>query len=102
MEACRWEDPATLVCRLRVQPRAQVSGFAGALGDRIRLRVQSPPVDGKANEAVRRFLAKAFGVPLARVELLAGENTRDKTVRIISPSKIPDEIASLSAPNDDR
>lgn len=102
MEPCRWEDPATLVCRLRVQPRAPVNGFAGAIGDRIRLRIQSPPVDGKANDAVRRFLAKAFGVPLARVELLAGENTRDKTVRIISPSKIPDEIASLGAPNGDR
>jgi uncharacterized protein YggU (UPF0235/DUF167 family) len=44
----------------------------------------------------------AFGVPLGRVEPPAGENTRDKTVRIISPSKIPDEIASSSAPNGDR
>jgi hypothetical protein len=40
-------------------------------------------------------------VPLARVEPLAGENTRGKTVRIISPSKIPDEIASPGAPNGD-
>ncbi|MFU8821527.1 MAG: DUF167 family protein [Gammaproteobacteria bacterium] len=102
MEACRWQDAATLVCRLRVQPRAQVNGFAGVIGDRVRLRIQSPPVDGRANDAVRRFLAKAFGVPLARVELLAGENTRDKIVRIISPSKIPHEIASLGAPTGDR
>jgi hypothetical protein len=99
MAHCRWEDATTLVCRLRVQPRAPRSGFAGVIGDRIRLRIQAPPVDGQANAALRRFLAKAFGVPLARVELLAGDTARDKTVRIISPSKIPDEIAAMTAPN---
>jgi len=99
MTACRWQDPATLVCRLRVQPRATSNGFAGLLGDRLKLRVQSPPVDGKANEAVCRFLADAFGVPLARVELMAGAGSRDKLVRIVSPCKIPDEIAAMVAPN---
>lgn len=99
MQGCRWEDSATLVCRLRVLPRAPRNGFDGRIGDRLRLRIQAAPVDGKANASVRRFLAKAFGVPLARVELLAGENTRDKTVRIVSPCKIPDEIACPAAPN---
>jgi uncharacterized protein len=99
MSACRWEEPATLVCRLRVQPRAPRNGFAGLLGDRLKLRIQSPPVDGKANDAVCRFLADAFGVPLASVELIAGAGSRDKFVRIVSPSKIPDEIAAMIAPN---
>lgn len=97
--ACRWEDPATLLCRLRVQPRAARDGFAGVMGDRLRLRITSPPVDGKANDAVRRFLADAFGVPLGRVELVAGAGSRDKLVRIVSPSKMPDEIAAMAAPN---
>lgn len=97
--ACRWEGPATLVCRLRVQPRAARDGFAGLMGDRLRLRIKSPPVDGKANDALRRFLAEAFGVPLGQVELIAGAGSRDKLVRVVSPSKIPDEIAAVAAPN---
>lgn len=97
MQSCYWHDPATLVCRLRVQARASTTAFAGLHGDRLKLRVQSPPVDGKANDKLRRFLATAFGVPLSSVELLAGETTRDKLVKIISPSKIPGEIASLLA-----
>ncbi len=97
MECCHWEAPATLVCRLRVQPRAPRSAFAGTVGDRIKLKIQSPPVDGKANRALRRFLAEAFGVATSKVELAAGASARDKIVRIISPCKIPDEIASLVA-----
>jgi YggT family protein len=97
MACCRWESSSVLVCRLRLQPRAPHTGFAGTVGDRLKLRVQSPPVDGKANEALRRFLAEAFGVPLSKVELAAGESSRDKLVRIVSPCKIPDEIAAMLA-----
>ena len=44
--------------------------------------VNAPPVDGKANEAVVRALAAAFGVPRANVEIVRGETGRRKTVRI--------------------
>jgi uncharacterized protein len=97
MACCRWESSSVLVCRLRLQPRAPRTGFAGTVGERLKLKVQAPPVDGKANEALRRFLAEAFGVPLSKVELAAGESSRDKLVRIVSPCKIPDEIAAMLA-----
>ncbi len=48
----------------------------------MRLRVDAPAVDGKANRACIRFLAEALGVPRRQVELVRGETSRDKVVRI--------------------
>jgi uncharacterized protein (TIGR00251 family) len=52
------------------------------MGDRLRVAVVAPPVDGKANEAVVRALAEALGVPRAAVEIIRGETGRRKTVRL--------------------
>lgn len=93
MPVCRRDASGALVCRLRVQPRAASSEFAGLFGDRLKVRIKAPPADGAANDALLRFLAKAFAVPRSGVELLSGAGLRDKTVRIVSPRKIPDEIA---------
>ena len=59
-------------------------------GDALKIRVASPPVEGKANEALRRFLAEAFGVALRNVALVHGETSRRKTLRIVAPSLRPD------------
>lgn len=93
------EDGITL--RLRVQPGAATTGFAGAYGDRVKLKVRSPPAGGAANEAVLRFLADVCGVPRSRVRLVAGVASRNKTVRIVSPCKIPRELASCIASGSD-
>lgn len=79
-----------LVLVLHVQPGAKRTGFAGTYGDAIRVRLAAPPVDGKANEALLRFLADAFGVPLRSVTLLHGATSRRKQVRIDAPSRRPD------------
>lgn len=97
---CHWESADRLVCRLRVQPRASRAGLAGVLGDRLKLKVHAPPVDGAANLAVLRWAAEAFGVPSSAVEIVSGATTRNKTLRILSPRKIPDEIAPHVAPTD--
>ncbi len=75
-------DGSDLVIEVRVQPRASRSEFAGAFGERLRIRLQAPPVDGKANAALIEFLADAFDVPRARVEIERGLTGRDKRVRI--------------------
>ena len=46
------------------------------------VRVTAPPVDGKANEAVRRLVAKRLGVPAGRVAVIRGESSRDKLVEV--------------------
>lgn len=90
---CSWRGH-TLVCRLRVQPRASREGFAGPLGDRLRVRVQAPPVDGRANQAVVEFMARSCGVPRARVRLVSGEQGRNKLVEVERPARLPPALAA--------
>ena len=65
---------------VRVQPRAARSEVAGLFGDRIRIRLAAPPVDGAANDALVRFLADALRVPPRAVQITAGLASRSKTV----------------------
>jgi uncharacterized protein (TIGR00251 family) len=73
-----------------VQPGAKHTEIAGIHGGALKIRVASPPVEGKANDALRRFLADAFKVPLRNVTLVRGETGRRKTVRVVSPAARPD------------
>ena len=74
-------DGATLV-RVRVQPRAGRDAIAGVRGDALVVKVKAPPVDGKANDAVCRLLARTAGVPPKTAELVRGAASRDKVVRL--------------------
>jgi uncharacterized protein (TIGR00251 family) len=67
---------------VRVQARAQRDEVAGARAGALLIRVSAPPVEGRANAAVCRVIAKAIGVAPSRVELLRGHGSRDKVVRI--------------------
>ena len=84
----RW-DGDDLVLALRIQPRASRDEFAGPYGDRLRVRITAPPVDGRANAHLLRFLGAGFGVPGANVWLERGESGRDKAVRIRRPQRFP-------------
>ena len=67
---------------VRVVPRASKEGVAGFEGGVLRIRLNAPPVEGKANEALTRFLAKALGVSRGSVTLVSGEKGRNKIIRI--------------------
>jgi uncharacterized protein len=67
---------------VRVQPRASRSEVAGAHGGALRVRLTAPPVEGRANEALVRFLAEALGVRAGAVRLLAGAAGRTKRVEV--------------------
>ena len=67
---------------IRVQPRAKRTEVAGERGGAVVIRVNAPPVDGRANEAVCRLIAKRLGVPRTAVRIVRGESARDKLVRI--------------------
>lgn len=83
----RHADHITL--RLRVQPRSSRDELAWQ-GDQLKLWTTAPPVDGKANQHVCRYLARLFGVARGDVELLSGETGRDKRIRIHRPRNMPD------------
>ena len=68
--------------RLRVQPRASRTEYAGLIGGELKIRLAAPPVDGAANDALVRFLAQLLGVPRAAVVLTAGASSRSKVIDV--------------------
>src|SRR5947208_16803451 len=89
VSAWRRESDGAVVLMLHVQPGAGRSEFAGMHGDALKLRLAAPPIEGKANDELIRFLADVFGVPQRNIVLLRGETSRAKTVRVIAPRKMP-------------
>jgi uncharacterized protein (TIGR00251 family) len=83
-------DGESLVLVLHVQPGAKRSEIAGLHGEALKIRLAAPPVEGRANEALLRFIADNFNVPLRQVTLKQGAQSRHKTV-LISGSKIDPE-----------
>ncbi len=73
--------------RLRVQPGARKTAIVGEHGDALKLAVQAPPEDGRANDAVIELLAETLGLKRSAITLVSGQTRRDKIV----------EIAGLSA-----
>ena len=67
---------------VRVQPRARRNEIAGERDGALLVRVTAPPVEGRANDAVRRLLAKRLGVPAGRVSVVRGESSRDKVIEV--------------------
>lgn len=90
---CR-EDGDAVVLLLHVQPgakRTEVAGIHGAgAAARLKIRLAAPPVEGRANAELLRFLASAFGVARRAVQLLRGESSRQKSVRVTRPALRPD------------
>lgn len=67
---------------IRVVPRASKPGIAGTRGDVLLVRLQSPPVEGAANEELIALLAKTFGVPKREVTIVSGQHSKLKRVAI--------------------
>jgi uncharacterized protein (TIGR00251 family) len=67
---------------VRVQPRASRTELAGEHDGAIKLRISAPPVDNKANEECKKFLAKLLDVASNAVEIIQGESSRSKVIRV--------------------
>ena len=67
---------------LKIRAGAKKTAFAGRVGDVWKLQVTAPPVDGKANDAIIRFLAKLTGRPVSAVRIVTGFTSPIKTVEI--------------------
>jgi uncharacterized protein (TIGR00251 family) len=76
------EGAPSATLSIRVAPRSAKEGVAGYAEGVVRIRLCAPPVEGEANEALVRFLAKALGVPRRSVSLVSGARGRSKVVRI--------------------
>ena len=71
-----------LVFRVQVVPRASRSEVVGEHNGALRVRLAAPPVDGAANDELRRLLAKTFNVPRSSIQLISGQGSRTKQIRI--------------------
>ena len=89
---CRVDSTGSILLKLRVHPGAKRSAVNGLFGDALKIDLQAPPVDGKANAALLKFLAAELGISKSAVELRSGECSRDKVVKISGMT--PDEIIS--------
>jgi len=76
------ESAGSITVNIVVQTRASKAEMGPMRGDRLRVAVTAPPVDGQANEAVIECLAESLGLPSSAVSILVGLKGRRKTVRI--------------------
>lgn len=67
-------------CRISIHavPRASKTELCGLQGSSLKLRLQAPPVDGKANKAISKFLAEILDIPARNVSIVAGDTGREK------------------------
>lgn len=76
------EESGALVFSVRVAPRASRTAAAGEHEGALKVRVAAPPVEGAANEELMRFLAKSFGVPARSVEIIGGQTSKTKVLKV--------------------
>jgi uncharacterized protein (TIGR00251 family) len=75
-------DGGDVIVDAWVQPRAAKNALVGFHGRALKVKVTAPPVDGKANDAICRLIARWVGVPPSRVEVVAGHSSRSKRIRL--------------------
>lgn len=76
------QEGGAIVFDVQVVPRASKEKLGPIVGDRLKVQLTAPPVDGAANQALRALLAKLLGVPRSQVEIVRGETGRKKTLRV--------------------
>lgn len=72
----------SLLLSLHIQPGAAKTRIVGLHGDRLKVAVAAPPVDGRANREIEKFLAKIIGCAARDIEVVAGQTSRQKRVEI--------------------
>ncbi len=74
------ETPEGVVLNVRAQPRSSRAGIDSLMGDAVKVRIRSAPVDGKANKELIETLADAFGLPKSAVLFKSGETSKTKRI----------------------
>jgi uncharacterized protein (TIGR00251 family) len=86
-------EEAAVTLKVLLQPRASRDGIDGMHGVALKVKVTAPPLEGRANKALKKLLAKKLGLSLSRVEIIAGERSREKQLRISGISRAEVEKA---------
>jgi uncharacterized protein (TIGR00251 family) len=81
-----------LLLNVYIQPNAPKDDYAGIFNNCVKLKIKAPPVDGKANRELLRFLGEIFAVPQSSIRLVQGETSRYKKIEIFEPAVLPEWI----------
>lgn len=81
-----------LTLTLHIQPGAKRTDVAGLHGEALKIRLAAPPIEGRANEALLKFIAESFGVPVRQVELKQGGQSRHKVVAVTGSKVEPESL----------
>lgn len=84
-----------LTLTLHIQPGAKRTAVAGLHGEALKIRLAAPPIEGRANEALLKFIAESFGVPLRQVELKQGGQSRHKVVAVTGSRVAPESLLQV-------
>lgn len=77
------------VLQLYIQPGAATNQVAGIHGERLKVKIKAPPVDGAANEGVIDYFSEILMIPKAKIFLIRGESSRQKDLLVeLSPEKV--------------
>lgn len=90
------ESNGAVTFAVKVVPRASKNQVAGIEGDAYKIRLNAPPVEGKANDALIAFLADALSVRRAQIEIVTGHTSRHKVVRVrgVTAKQIEEKLKS--------
>ena len=92
------EKEGAIIFGVRVVPRASKSGIVGEHDGNLKVRISSPPVDGAANAELIKLLAKEFGVSKSDVEIIGGQTSKTKQIRVngCAAGKISSTLNAIS------
>ena len=88
-----------ILLKVYLQPKSSKNEIVGPYRDGIKVKVTAPPLEGKANQGLVRFLAKEFKISLSQIEILRGHHSREKTLRISSSHSLTLEGKSIRVKN---
>ena len=77
-----------LILKIKVEPRSSKSAIVGPYGDALKVKLTSPPVEGKANKELIDLLSKELKIPKKDIEIISGQSSKNKIVKIAGLSKI--------------
>ena len=80
---------------LHVQPGAKRSEIAGPHGEALKIKLAAPPIEGRANDALLKFIADVFAVPLRDAELKLGGQSRHKVVAVTGSKVDPESLLTV-------
>ena len=89
------DTPDGCTLSIRLHPGAKQNAITGLHDNALKIALNAPPIDGRANEALIAFLAERLTIPRAKITLIAGQTSRSKTLRITGKSAA-EVVAALS------